>query len=99
MINSVCGTGSTGRICTDIADMLIAQGHECKIAYGRGSVSEKYKNISHKIGSDFDVKMHALAARLFDCSGFCSKAVIYTYVKCFKWQEKCSKCPQNSLAI
>ena len=35
MINSVCGIGSTGRICTDIADELTENGHECKIAFGR----------------------------------------------------------------
>ena len=29
MINSVCGVGSTGRICTDISDMILSQGHEC----------------------------------------------------------------------
>ena len=41
MINSVCGVKSTGRICTDIAEMLEKEGHECKIAYGRESVPQK----------------------------------------------------------
>ena len=53
MINVCCGTGSTGRICTDLADMLIEQGHECKIAYGRDEVPEKYRNIAVKIGTSF----------------------------------------------
>ena len=35
MINCVCGIRSTGRICTDLAQMLEAEGHEVKIAYGR----------------------------------------------------------------
>lgn len=70
MINSVCGVGSTGRICTDIADMLIEQGHECKIAYGRNTVPEKYKDISYKIGSDLSVKINGVKARLFDNEGF-----------------------------
>ena len=35
MINSVCGIGSTGRICTDLAQEMEAKGHEVKIAYGR----------------------------------------------------------------
>lgn len=30
-INSVCGIGSTGRICTDLAQQLEAEGHEVKI--------------------------------------------------------------------
>ena len=43
MINTVCGITSTGRICADIADLLEKQGHECKIAYGRGALPEKCK--------------------------------------------------------
>lgn len=74
-INSVCGIRSTGRICTDLADVLAENGHECRIAYGREAVPEKYKDISARIGSDTDVKIHALAARLFDCAGFGSKKV------------------------
>ncbi len=70
MINSVCGVGSTGRICTDIADMLLEQGHECKIAYGRNSVPEKYKDIAYRIGGCCDVYCNALKARLFDNDGF-----------------------------
>lgn len=60
MINSVCGIGSTGRICTDIADELRNQGHEVQIAFGRGQVPEKYKDIAVRIGFDRDVKINAL---------------------------------------
>lgn len=70
MINSVCGVGSTGRICTDIADMLLSQGHECKIVYGRGEVPEKYRDISVRIGSTFKVYCNVLKSRLFDNEGF-----------------------------
>lgn len=73
MINFVCGIRITGRICTVLADVLHENGHECKIAYGREEVPEKYKDISYRIGSDTDVKMHALASRMFDRSGFYSK--------------------------
>lgn len=73
MINSVCGIRSTGRICTDLADVLKKQGHECLIAYGREGVPEKYESISYRIGSDLDVKRHALKARCFDAAGFGSK--------------------------
>ena len=41
MINVTCGTGSTGRICTDLADALEKKGHQVKIAYGRDNVPEK----------------------------------------------------------
>ena len=33
MVNSVCGIGSTGRICTDLAEVLESHGHEVRIAY------------------------------------------------------------------
>ncbi len=84
MINSVCGIRSTGRICTDIADVLISQGHECKIAYGRETVPDKYKDISYRIGSDIGVKLHGLKARLFDGSGFGSYFATKKFIKWIK---------------
>ena len=73
MINIVCGIRSTGRICTDLACELEIQGHEVKIAYGRYEVPEKFQKFAVKIGSDFDVKFHALKARFFDACGFGSQ--------------------------
>ena len=72
-INTVCGKGSTGRICTDIAQELERQGHECKIAYGRDSVPEQYQKYAVRIGSEFGIRMNALKARLFDNEGFNAK--------------------------
>lgn len=72
-INSVCGIRSTGRICAEAADKLSAEGHVCKIAYGRESfVPEKYKKYAVRIGTDRDVKLHAISSRLFDNHGLCS---------------------------
>lgn len=74
LINSVCGIGSTGRICAELADRLEKEGHTVKIAYGRSSfVPENCKKYAVRIGSDFSVKMHALQTRLFDTHGFGSK--------------------------
>ena len=70
MINVVCGIRSTGRICTDLATSLEEQGHEVKIAYGRECVPEQYQKYAVRIGSDFDVKIHGVKARLFDGCGF-----------------------------
>ena len=70
MINSVCGIGSTGRICTDLAETLSQNGHEVKIAYGRGDVPDNFKHYAIKIGNDFDVKLHVLYSRIFDNTGF-----------------------------
>lgn len=73
IINSVCGIRSTGRICTDIAEQYIRGGHECRIAYGREQVPEKYEGISYRIGNEFSVRINALEARLFDNEGFNAK--------------------------
>ena len=68
-INSVCGIRSTGRICTDLAELLERAGHECKIAYGREHVLAQHQKYAVRIGNDRDVKRHALRARLFDSAG------------------------------
>ena len=70
LINVTCGNGSTGKICTDIAEALDMHGHEVKIAYGRGNAPEQYKKYAVKIDSDTEVKIHALRSRLFDGCGF-----------------------------
>ncbi len=84
MINSVCGIRSTGRICTDLATALEAQGHEVKIAYGREQVPEQFQKYAMRIGSDLDVKLHGVKARLFDASGFGSKRATEKFVKWIK---------------
>lgn len=83
-INVVCGIRSTGRICTDLATALESKGHEVKIAYGRELVPEQFKKYSVKIGSDFDVKMHGVKARLFDACGFGSKKATVKFINWVK---------------
>ena len=85
MINVVCGIRSTGRICTDLADALTEQGHTVKIAYGREEVPDKYKKYAYKIGTNLDVKLHGLKARLFDAAGFGSKKAT---IKFIEWVKK-----------
>ena len=80
-INSVCGFGSTGRIVTDIADLLMQQGHECRIAYGRGTVPDQYQSIAVRIGNDIGVKLHGLRTRLLDQHGFGSKRATKAFLK------------------
>lgn len=80
MINVVCGIKSTGRICTDLAEILVAQGHNVKIAYGREKVPEKYQKYAVKIGVDLDVNVHAIKARMFDSMGFESTYVTKKFI-------------------
>ena len=44
-INSVCGTGSTGRICTDLAQLLTQRGDMCAVGYGRGYVPPQAQKV------------------------------------------------------
>ncbi|MBO3341638.1 glycosyltransferase [Clostridium perfringens] len=78
-INSVCGVGSTGRIATDLYKVLEEQGHECVIAYGRGTAPEGIKTI--KIGTDFDNYMHVAKTRFFDKHGFGSTKATKEFIK------------------
>ncbi|MBP8994262.1 MAG: glycosyltransferase, partial [Bacteroidales bacterium] len=70
-INTVCGIGSTGKIAADIHKMLIEQGHESIIAYGRGTAHNCDSTI--KIGNNLDFYKHALKTRMLDKHGFGSK--------------------------
>ena len=71
-INSVCN-GSTGTICKNLYKLAEKAGHECCIAYGRGSSLQGFNTV--KIGSDRDVYTHVIKARVFDASGEGSKSV------------------------
>lgn len=73
MINCVCGIRSTGRICTDLSEILENCGHECRIVFGRENVPEKYQRIAVKLERSIDIKINALKARLFDNEGFNAK--------------------------
>lgn len=73
LINAVCGTGSTGRIVTDIWKALKNQGHEAKVAYGvgQGCIIDPEDQIcfNNKVG----YYTHNLLAKLTDKTGMYSK--------------------------
>ncbi len=82
IINVTCGTGSHGKICKDIADKYAAKGHDVKIAYGRGrDVPKSCKKYAVKIGTDLDVYLHVLYARITDRSGFASKRATRKFLR------------------
>lgn len=84
MINVVCGIRSTGRICTDLATALEAQGHEVKIAYGRENVPEQFQKYAVRIGTDLDVKLHGIKSRIADGAGFGSKRATEKFIEWVK---------------
>ncbi|MEW7917781.1 glycosyltransferase [Enterococcus avium] len=80
LINSFCGQGSTGRICTDLYDILVENGHECCIAYGRGKFEDStYK--TYKIGNAISIYNHVIQTRLFDRVGLASKISTLKFLK------------------
>lgn len=86
IINSVCGIGSTGKICGRLAEEYASGGHEAVIAYGRdGTVPERYMPYAHRICSDLDVKVSALRTRLLDDHGFSNAAATKRFLK---WAEE-----------
>ena len=68
-INVTAGAGSTGKLVTDACRALMAQGHECRIAYGREA-----KNCDGipllPIGTPGDCRRHALLHRIRGTGGF-----------------------------
>lgn len=83
-INSVCGIRSTGRICTDIAEVLNSNGHFCKIAYGREKVPPDMEKYAYRITDPQGVKLHAIKSRIFDSAGFNSSYATKKFVKWIK---------------
>lgn len=78
-INSVCGIGSTGRIATDIHRVLIAEGHESHIAFGRDIPSNCENSI--RIGKKTDNYNHVILTRIFDRHGFGSKRATQHFIE------------------
>lgn len=71
-INSTAGWGSTGRIAAEKCRELMAEGHECVLAYGR--MDDVCTDVpTYQIGTALDYRWHGLMTRLFDLNGFCSK--------------------------
>lgn len=82
-INTVAGYGSTGRLAAEKCRELNAQGHTCVLAYGRMITGcDDLQTV--KIGTDADVKLHALRSRLLDDSGFGSRRATVAFLKWVK---------------
>jgi putative colanic acid biosynthesis glycosyltransferase len=78
-INTSVNSGSTGKIAEDIGNLLLKQGHESFIAYGRGNRPSGSKLI--KIGRKLGTYFHWILTALFDKHGFGSKKATLTLIK------------------
>lgn len=82
LINSSCGVGSTGKICTSIAEEYEEKGWEARVAYGRVDyVPDEYKKYAIRIGSRIDTIAHAIYTRITDKHGFSSRRATKIFLK------------------
>ncbi len=68
-INSVCGIGSTGRICAETARLLKARGDECRIFFGREKMGKGSEEFARKFGNRATNVLHYFTRILFDDDG------------------------------
>ena len=78
-INSVANSGSTGRIAEEIGNVLIENGHESYIAFGRGNPTSNSSLI--RIGATWDNYTHGAYTLLTDKHGFASKQATKEFLK------------------
>jgi len=66
-INTVCKSGSTGKIAYDLHSWLKQEGHESKIAYGRGNITDDRN--TWRFATKWEVYAHALLTRVTGLTG------------------------------
>lgn len=71
-INAVCGVGSTGRIITDLCDVLKKSGHQVKVAYGVGTAMRIDEQDTIRMNNKVGYYSHNIAAKLTDKTGLYS---------------------------
>ncbi|MFA9376710.1 MAG: glycosyltransferase [Lachnotalea sp.] len=69
-VNTVCGTGSVGRITLDLYHTIEEKGSECLIAYGRGTAPDTIHSI--KVNSKLDFYGHVIYQFVTGANGFAS---------------------------
>ena len=79
-VNSVYKYGSTGNIVSNIHKLLLSQGDQSFIAYGRdGDISNE--ELTYKIGNNIDVYLHGIGSRLFDKHGLYSTKATKIFIQ------------------
>lgn len=74
MINSVCGTGSTGKIVVGLLRTVQEAGEDGRIFYGVGKAEDANSEDAVKFGNCVDYYFHNARSRLTDHAGFYSSA-------------------------
>ena len=76
---NVSGNLSTGKIAVDIYKTLVQTGHDCKVAFARGTIEKDIPYI--KIGNKIDVYTHVAMSRKTDKTGFYSKNATMKFIR------------------
>lgn len=72
IINSMCGSGSTGKIVTDMCSILKKQNHEVRVAFGIGKASNINLSDTYKVNNKLGYYSHNIAAKVTDKTGLFS---------------------------
>jgi putative colanic acid biosynthesis glycosyltransferase len=78
-INTTAYAGSTGRICGDLAEMMIADGHDVVIGYGRATRGGQAPTV--KIGDNLDIYWHVLGTKILDRHGLHSNRTTKSFLR------------------
>ena len=81
-INTVCNSGSTGRIAENIARTAAKHGWDNYVAFGRDSQKSQAAKM-YQIGTQFSFYLNVLKARFFDNDGFlnsCNTEKLVEYI-------------------
>ncbi len=81
-INTTCNWGSHGRIAEAIGDLVIAEGWESYIGYGREELESS--SVKIKIGGKLNYYTHEILSRLFDRQGFYSSCLTKKFINRLK---------------
>lgn len=71
-INEYCGTGSTGKICFELANLLHFKGNSCWVIYGRKKATKESERYGIRMTGEVGVRIHGIATRIFDRHAFSS---------------------------
>ena len=78
-INSIVGTGSTGRLISGLCRMLSEKNTDSLVCYGRGKADESVATF--RIGKDLDVYAHGAISRITDRHGLYSQGATKILLK------------------
>jgi len=77
-INTSINVSAPGRIASEIGDVLLDNGHESFVAYGR--ICRQTRSSAIKIGSNKDLLLHVFNSRLVDRHGFSSEKATVRFI-------------------